>query len=64
MFTIFNSNSVGNPANCLYPNKIEVTTLEELKVAVSHDYVCATYKDSYRNSGNFIASNCLPVDCE
>lgn len=64
MFTIFNSNSVGNPANCLYPNRIEVTTIEELKVAVSHDYVCATYKDSYRNSGNFIASNCLPVDCD
>ena len=64
MFTMFSSNSVGNPANCLYPNKHEIKTLEDLKVACARDYVCATYKDSYRSSGNFIASNCLPVDCD
>ena len=64
MFTIYNSNHVGNPSNCLYPNKIEVTTIDDLKLAVSRDYVCAGYKDSYRSSGNFISSNCLPVDCD
>ena len=42
MFTIFNSNSVGNPANCLYPNRIEVTTIEELKVAT--ELLCVATK--------------------
>lgn len=64
MFTIYNSNSVGNPSNCLYPNKILVQTLEDLKLACANDYVGACYKDSYRGSGNFISSNCLPVDCD
>ncbi len=31
---------------------------------VCHDYVCAEYKNSYRNGDNFIGSDCLPVDCD
>ena len=29
-----------------------------------HDYVCAEYKENYRNNSNFLGSNCLPVDCD
>lgn len=35
-----------------------------LKAAVCHDYVCAEYRNSYRNGDNFIGSDCLPVDCD
>ena len=30
--------------------------------AVSRDYVCAEYKNSYRSNANFISSNCLAVE--
>ena len=32
--------------------------------AVSHDYVCAEYRDGYRSNDNFLGSDCLPVDCD
>lgn len=35
-----------------------------LKAAICHDYVCAEYRNSYRNGENFIGSDCLPVDCD
>ena len=41
-----------------------ITDKVSLAQAVSHDYVCAEYKGSYRNNDNFISSNCLPVDCD
>ena len=37
---------------------------DSLKAAICHDYVCAEYKNSYRNGDNFIGSDCLPVDCD
>ena len=64
MITVFSSNYTGNQGNCSYPNKFEITNLELLRQAVSHDYVCAEYRNNYRNSENFIGSNCLPVDCD
>ena len=30
----------------------------------THDYVCAEYKNHYRNGENFISADCLPVDCD
>ena len=53
---------IGKEANCLYPNKIEVTDAQSLVDAVSHDYVCAAYKGNYRSNENFIESNCLAVE--
>lgn len=64
MFTIYSANYTGNPSNCLYPKRIEVVDEETLKEAVMHDYVCAEYKENYRNNSNFLGSNCLPVDCD
>lgn len=62
MFTIYKSSIVGNPSNCVYPHKINVETIEDLKSAVSKDYVCAEYQNNYRNISNFIGSDCLAVD--
>ena len=64
MFTIYYSDVTGVPSNCSYPHKKQVIDEESLKEAISHDYVCAEYKNSYRSGDNFIGSNCLPVDCD
>lgn len=64
MFTLYSADIVGNPGNCCYPNKTEVTDVESLRLAVCHDYVCAEYKNSYRSGDNFLGADCLPVDCD
>ena len=64
MFTLFSAKCTGVPSNCLYPERTEVVDAETLRKAVSHDYVCAEYKDSYRNIGNFMGSDCLAFDCD
>lgn len=64
MFTIYSADVKGNPSNCSYPHKHIIINGDTLKSAVSQDYVCAEYKNSYRNGDNFIGSDCLPVDCD
>ena len=64
MFTIYSADVTGNPGNCSYPHKHIILNEDSLKAAVSHDYVCAEYKNNYRNGDNFIGSDCLPVDCD
>ena len=64
MFTIYSVDVTGNPSNCSYPHKHVILDEDSLKTAICHDYVCAEYKNSYRNGDNFIGSDCLPVDCD
>ena len=64
MFTLYSADIAGNPSNCSYPNRHDVTDEAGLKSAICHDYVCAEYKNHYRNNDNFIGSDCLPVDCD
>ena len=64
MFTLFSADFIGNPGNCSYPHKTVVMDTDSMKAAVSHDYVCAEYKNHYRNSDNFLSADCLPVDCD
>ena len=64
MFTLYSADIIGNPSNCCYPNKNIVTDAANLQAAVCHDYVCAEYKDNYRNGDNFLSTDCLPVDCD
>ena len=64
MFTIYRSDVYQNPGNCLYPHKHVVIDEDSLREAVAKDYVCAGYRDSYRNNANFMGSDCLPVDCD
>lgn len=64
MFTLYSADITGNPGNCSYPHKHDVVDETSLKAAICHDYVCAEYKNSYRNGDNFIGSDCLPVDCD
>ena len=64
MFTLYHADFIGNPSNCSYPHKVKVTDSTALTAAVSHDYVCAEYKNNYRNGDNFLGADCLPVDCD
>ena len=64
MFTIYSADVTGNPGNCSYPHKHVILDADSLKAAICHDYVCAEYRNSYRNGDNFIGSDCLPVDCD
>ena len=64
VFILYSADCRGNKTNCLYPHKIEVSDSESLIRAVSKDYVCAEYKNSYRNTDNFISSNCCAGDCD
>lgn len=64
MFTIYSADVIGNPANCIYPHEHKILDESTLKAAVSHDYVCAEYKNSYRSNDNFLGSDCLAVDCD
>jgi len=64
MFTLYHADVLGVADNCLYPHAIEITDKDSLVQAVCHDYVCASYKNSYRSNDNFLSSDCLPVDCD
>lgn len=64
MFTLYSSDLIGNPSNCSYPHRNVIINADSLKTAVCHDYVCAEYKNHYRNGDNFISADCLPVDCD
>lgn len=61
---LYNSDVVGNRANCLYPHEIEISNATELASAVAKDHVAAKYKDSYRSVDNFVSSTVLPMDID
>lgn len=63
-FTMFHANCVGNAVNCLYSHKVEIADVDTFRQAVRFDHVYAAYRDNYRNVGNFISANALPVDCD
>ncbi len=60
--TFYTSDKLGAEHNCTYAKEIKVTNLESLKEAVSHDYVCAKYKNNYRSKTNFVCSDCMALD--
>ncbi len=62
--TIYTADCIGNAANCLYPNKIEITDETSARSAFAKDLVCARYKNNYRSINNFELSNALPGDCD
>lgn len=62
--TVYTAMCIGNEANCLYPNKIEITDETSAKLAFSEDMVCTRYKNDYRGNENFELVNALPGDCD
>lgn len=60
----YTANCIGNAKNCSYPNRVEVTTAEELKAVVKTDHVCGEYKNNYRSADNFVESIVAVMDCD
>lgn len=63
-FTLFTADCKGNPKNCFYPNKAEITNVNDLLTAVSKDHVCAEYKNNHRSGSNFLIGNVDVMDCD
>lgn len=64
MITLYISNFTQNEKNTIYGRKVEICSVNDLKSAVSNDYVCAKYKNNKRGNDNFIESDCLPFDID
>ena len=62
--TVYAANCRGNPTNCLYPHRIEITDEASTAKAFSRDIVCAEYRNNYRSVENFLIANALPMDCD
>lgn len=62
--TVYAANCRGNPTNCLYPHRIEITDEASAAKAFSRDIVCAEYRNNYRSVENFLIANALPMDCD
>lgn len=62
--TLYIAGCIGNPKNCIYPNEVTVTSLDDFRKAVSHDHIFAKYKDSYRSASNFVSSDCVAMECD
>ena len=62
--TVYAASCRGNPTNCLYPHRIEITDEASAAKAFSRDIVCAKYRNNYRSVENFLIANALPMDCD
>ena len=62
--TLFKADCCGNPGNCSYPRRYEISDADTLREAVSCDYVAAEYINNYRSRDNFLGSNCIAMDCD
>jgi len=62
--TIYSADCTGNAANCLYPNRHDVTDSRGFTEAVARDHVCAAYRENHRGIGNFISSDVLMMDID
>lgn len=62
--TLFTADVVGNEKNTRYPNPHTITNAEELRAAVAHDHVTATYQANTRSSSGFVGSDCVVMDID
>lgn len=63
-FTLYCANCTGMESNCNYPNPVEISDVDALRNAAGRDYVVAQFRNSYRNTANFLSANCLCKDCD
>lgn len=64
MFAIYFSNCLEKEYNTTYKREIEINNLDDLKQAVSHDYVSIRFKDYQRSIDNFMESDCIIMDID
>lgn len=61
---LYYNNERQNAKAAGYPFSIEVKNCDDLRKAVSHDHVCANYRDNYRKSSNFLHADCTMFDVD
>ena len=61
-YVIYTAGCSGNQKNCVYPNRHEIGTKDELLRAVAYDHVCGEFVNNYRSVSNFITSNVVVMD--
>lgn len=61
---LYYADCAGVPGNCSYPHEAVIEDAASLRRAVSRDYVCVAYENSYRANANFRTTNCLGMDCD
>lgn len=62
--TIYTANCIGRRGNSVYPNRNIIESAHDMDRAMKMDHVCATYKDNWRSSDNFIESDTVVLDCD
>ena len=60
--TIYVAHRRGDKYNAVYPEKHEITSVDDLREAAQYDHVFAEYRDNHRSIKDFISSDCLPFD--
>jgi hypothetical protein len=63
-FTLYLAGCRGNPANTIYPQKIDIIGLDSSKTAMQFDHVAAKFSNNHRDNDNFIKSDCLMLDID
>lgn len=61
---LYTSNQYQNAENTYYPNAVEITDAETLRLSVGLDHVAAQYQNNRRKNDNFIVSDCLMMDVD
>lgn len=64
IFKLCLADCTGNKNNVSYPNKVVVSSGEDLKEAVSKDHVCGEFTGGRRSNSNFISSDVIVMDCD
>ena len=62
--TLYTSGYRGNERNAGYPQKVEISSVEDLRRAVAFDHVCAAYRNNHRAISDFLYSDCLMLDLD
>lgn len=62
--TIYTAKCAGQKSNCIYPDRHDVTNVDELKEAIRFDHVCGEYRDDRRSNENFLKSDVIVMDCD
>lgn len=62
--TIYVSDTTQQKNATIFPRKIVVQTIDDLRNAVSCDYVCAEYRNGHRAKVDFLHADCVGMDCD
>ncbi len=62
--TLYCSDTVWNPKNCLYPYRVQVRSEERLREVIRFDHVFVKFKNNRRSNQNFEYADLLVLDCD